>query len=121
MGTSDYHCLIKSLQLMKVMSSWSHREEKFFIFSCFSRFQVSDLASAGPKWRDTSYGFAPPSPQEKSTAAVFQSVRAWHMYYGMLVEPYRASSNCTADPSLSHTSVPAWTSSQQAGGDQSCT
>ena len=45
--TSECHCLIKSLQLMKVMSSWSHREEKFFIFSCFSKFQVSDLASAG--------------------------------------------------------------------------
>ena len=45
--TSECHCLIKSLQLMKVMSSWSHREEKFFIFSCFSRFQVSDLAPAG--------------------------------------------------------------------------
>ena len=33
---------------------------------------------------------------QKSTAAVFHSVRARHMYYGMLVGPYRASSNCTA-------------------------
>ena len=59
------------------------------------------------------------------------------MYYGMLVEPYRASSNCTAgiqifcsliylfssivDPSLWHTPVSAWTRSKQACGEQSCT
>ena len=34
---------------------------------------------------------------QKPTAAVFHSVRAWNMYQGMLlVEPYRASINCTA-------------------------
>ena len=47
--TSECHCLITSLQLMKVMSmsSRSHREETFCIFSCFSKFQVSGLTSAG--------------------------------------------------------------------------
>ena len=40
-GTSECHCLIKSLQMMKVMSSWILREKSFFIISCFSEFQVS--------------------------------------------------------------------------------
>merc|ERR1719315_34775 len=91
--TSEYHCLIKSLQLMKVMSCWSHREEKFFIVSCFSKFQVSDLASAGPKWRDTSYGIDPPPPPWRNQ----------QLQYSILYEP----GTCIMECWLSHTELAA--------------
>ena len=60
--TPECLCLITSLQLMKVMSSWSLREKSFFIFSYFSKFQVS--FSSLMARHELQLGPPPPPPQE---------------------------------------------------------